>query len=332
MYGLGSFDRPSSINFTHANHYFLLSEQVTQSGFLINNLLKSILSKQHDLFVISEDLDIVIESIQKPDIDTFKLLEQHKRLHFFETAKTNKENFSLKYFQQLFKELKVYPQFKHANCVIHLSGAVLNATDETELENIINYFNRQAVNWQLNLIILITGASNRALTERLFTYSKTISGLLNISRYSGSQLLNLSFWHQVSGLIYNQKFKLYFDENLFKLSSYVAPSESESTEFDNQQLDENEVWVVETAVDSFEQIPENYRRVKNNEQLYEVAKQLSSATVVFTINKDQSVIDLAKICYTLRKTQGAWLKIVLQNIEGMVRHKDESIFTLRVLI
>lgn len=327
MYALGSFDGTNEITFSHADTYFLLSEQVKLSGFLINNLLEPILAKQQHLFVLSADLDIVIDAINKPNIQAFKQLDQNKQLHFFEMLEV-KKSYYLHYFQQLFKELKVYSKFRHSNLVIHLSGSLINATDENELEKIIHYFNQQAIKWQLNLVIMSSGLSNRILTKRLYAYSKSISGLLNISRYTDTQILHLSFWHQVSGLIFDQKFKLSFSQNSFKLLPHLDAADSELTQTDNRHLDENEVWLVETVVNSFEQLPEHYHLVKNNEQLYEVANKLTFATVVFTVNKEQSVIDLAKICYQLRKDRGPWLKIVLQNIEGMVRHKDESIFYL----
>ncbi|MCU4677039.1 cellulose biosynthesis protein BcsE [Catenovulum sp. 2E275] len=325
MYKLGLQENLSGhFAIEHGHNYFLLADQLNDFLPLQNLLLSSFKSQSNQFFLLSP----VIETLHLTLLTSSELELQNRnhRVNWFNIEINSYTQFNQKTIKRLFNELYIYDGFYNALTVLHLPANQLVNIDEVALVKLLEYLDLLAKKHQLALIILITGEQLSILNEKLTHFPKLISGLAKIEDLLDIYQLKVNFWHHCLGQFINQEFEINKSTSILQL---VLPNnEPETSNINSTFYDEDEVWMVRNAVPDFNQMPANYNALEDNQALFEQANQLISGTVVFVITKYISVINLAKQCFELRKKRGPWLKIVLQNLDGVVRHKDESIFYL----
>ncbi|MDI4654787.1 cellulose biosynthesis protein BcsE, partial [Pseudoalteromonas shioyasakiensis] len=86
------------------------------------------------------------------------------------------------------------------------------------------------------------------------------------------------------------------------------------------------VWLTRSAVPEGTKLPVFYKIVDDNDALFSKGLTKKSATLVFAVTRYTDLKALAKDCFSLRKKCGRRLKLVIQNVDGIIRHQDECLF------
>ncbi|WP_017444649.1 cellulose biosynthesis protein BcsE [Gayadomonas joobiniege] len=306
------------------NSYLILAEKLDLVFKLSYTLLKNIVAKKQALFCVSADIEILRTTSFANNQTYFKTLERNKKLHLFGPTDLCGDVLKTKQIRAILNELKIYKNFAGSVLILSLDANQLYHLKEQELVNLANYLKSQAERWQLTLYVNLYGPATPKLSPSLHKLGEYFSGFLTVQEQSQVTQLFIDYWISSAGVSYQKNILLDEDSGQWQVRE-IPPSTDVSKEEYNSAYDEKEVWVVAAAINALAQMPAVYRQIESNQALFKKAQQLTAATVVFVVTRHTDLVYLARQCYRLRIERGAWLKIVVQNLDGIVRHRDESL-------
>ncbi|MBW4966395.1 cellulose biosynthesis protein BcsE [Pseudoalteromonas sp. CR1] len=278
-------------------------------------------SLSNDIYIVSQEVESFFESPYSAALNNaYKRNKVHpfsfsSETQHYSTERTNKG---------IIKEISAYKNLKNALVFIHLHTELLSATSEENIGVILSDYSEFAKKSGVTLLFLISGPEvthYRFLMRRLNTI---FDGLIFVDNDSATRVLDYDYWLHSTGVFAEKQFQLAIENNQFAVSE---------TNINEQKMpngshfpDEDDVWLVQSAVPIGTKLPTHYYTAKDNNELFDKGPKLKAATLVFAVTRYTDLAQLGKQCFELRKSCGRWLKLVIQNVDGVIRHQDECLF------
>ncbi|WP_372759841.1 cellulose biosynthesis protein BcsE [Pseudoalteromonas sp.] len=311
---------PTAQQLMSTSNYALLAPL---DSFVIELALQAISDETaENIFIVSSQIEAFFES---PFSDKLNGAYQDQRVYPFSfTALAS--GWTLQHsLQRAIDELTVYPQSRNSLVMLHLNTEQLQGIDEVKLSNTLNYVQTFLTQSNATLLLLISGpeiANYRFMIRRL---NKQFDGSVFIESDAAMRIFDFDFWRHSAGIVTNKQYQLTIKNNQLIAQASLAETQSTFTHSEKND-DEDDVWLVANAVPEGTKLPSSYHLVKDNQQLFNKGPNVTAATLVFSVSRYTDLAELANQCFQLRKNCGRWLKLVIQNVDGTIRHQDECLF------
>ncbi|WP_213608695.1 cellulose biosynthesis protein BcsE [Pseudoalteromonas sp.] len=291
-------------------------------NFVIELALHSIKqSSIHDIYIVSQEVESFFES---PFAESLNYAYEHSRVYpFFISSQAQK--YSLERISRgIIKEISAYKKLTNSLVFIHFNTEILNSASDDDLNMIVEKYNVFAKKTGVTLLFLISGPDvtrYRFLIRRL---NSLFNGLIFVDNDSTMRVLEYDYWHHSQGVIADVEYPLSLNSGQFSTQKVVR---NEHKSFKSVKFyDEDDVWLAQNAVPAGTKLPIRYHTVKDNNELFDKGPKLEAATLVFAVTRYTDLAQLGRQCFELRKSCGSWLKLVIQNVDGIIRHQDECFF------
>ena len=288
-------------------------------------LTQSMLSNTSEhIFLLSKQVDIFFESDHSDHLHT---LYDEGKLHPFNLS--NDISFAKKrwFSKGILNELKEYTVIKNSCVMVHLSSDMFVDYKTEELKGQLTLYKNFSIAENATVVFLISGANNSDLRRQLLMFNDVIDGVVNMTQEASVYSLEYDFWHHSEGVIAAETINYQRKNNqLIVLTAEKDTSQAYGSSATNQDFDEDDVWLVKSAVPAGTKLPAYYKVIEDNDALYEHAFKMKAATLVFAVTRYTDLSLLARECFSLRKQCGRKLKLVIQNVDGVIRHQDECLF------
>ncbi|WP_166378814.1 cellulose biosynthesis protein BcsE [Pseudoalteromonas sp. Z9A4] len=275
----------------------------------------------NDIFIVSQEVESFFDSSFSAPLN---YAYEHNRVHPFSLTPET-QHYSIERINSgIIKEISAYKRLNEALIFVHFNTRLLNSASEKSLELMMKGYNDFVRSTGATLLFLISGpgiANYRFLVRRL---NNVFDGLVFVDNDSVARVLGYDYWRHSTGVIAGEYYRLILSNNQFvvEAGSISEGNKPKGSDFS----DEGDVWLVQSAVPEGTKLPLHYKSVKNNNDLFAIGPKLEAATLVFSVTRYTDLALLGKQCFELRKNCGRWLKLVIQNVDGVIRHQDECLF------
>lgn len=274
------------------------------------------------IFLLSEQVELFFESEGNELL--FNLFEQGI-LYPFRLHHDKNVSKSLHFSRGVINEIKQYEQLKNSTVVVHLDSEHLVSLDDEQFAGKLKLYADLSQSKNITLVFLMSGAYISELRRRLLALNRFFDGLIYMTQEASIRTLEYDYWCHKEGVIAGRSINL----QLHNGQLAFIEQEQEATELaqtTEQGLDEDEVWLTRSAVPEGTKLPVFYKIIEDNDILYSKGLTKKVATLVFAVTRYTDLKALAKDCFSLRKNCGRRLKLVIQNVDGIIRHQDECLF------
>ncbi|WFO20567.1 cellulose biosynthesis protein BcsE [Pseudoalteromonas sp. H100] len=224
----------------------------------------------------------------------------------------------------IIKEIGAYKKLKNALVFIHFNTELLSAATEASTKTIMNDYSEFAKKTGVTLLFLLSGPEVTHYRFLIRQLNKSFDGLIFVDNDSATRVLEYDYWHHTTGVFADMQFQLSLEDNQFLVQEGTV---NDLKVFNGSHFpDEDDVWLVQSAVPIGTKLPTHYYTAKDNNELFDKGPKLKAATLVFAVTRYTDLALLGKQCFELRKSCGRWLKLVVQNVDGVIRHQDECLF------
>ena len=275
----------------------------------------------NDIFIVSQEVESFFDSSFSAPLN---YAYEHNRVHPFSLTPETLHYSIERINSGIIKEISAYKRLNEALIFVHFNTRLLNSAGEKSLELMMKGYNDFVRSTGATLLFLISGpgiANYRFLVRRL---NNVFDGLVFVDNDSVARVLGYDYWRHSTGVIAGEYYRLILSNNQFvvEAGSISEGNKPKGSDFS----DEGDVWLVQSAVPEGTKLPLHYKSVKNNNDLFAIGPKLEAATLVFSVTRYTDLALLGKQCFELRKNCGRWLKLVIQNVDGVIRHQDECLF------
>ncbi|GAB0110420.1 cellulose biosynthesis protein BcsE [Pseudoalteromonas distincta] len=291
-------------------------------NFAIELALHSInQSLVNDIYIVSQEIESFFDSsFSKP----LNYAYEHNKVYPFSLS-SEAQNYSIgRITKGIIREISAYESLHEALVFIHFNTVQFNSAGEENIQIVIKECSAFAQKTGATILFLISGpdiAHYRFLLRRL---NRFLDGLIFVDNDAAARVLEYDYWCHSTGIISNEHYQLSLNNNQFIVQDPII---SQSKKLENSDFsDEDDVWVVQNAVPEGTKLPVKYKTVKDNNELFNKGPKVEAATLVFAVTRYTDLALLGKQCFELRKNCGRWLKLVIQNVDGVIRHQDECLF------
>ncbi|WP_165739457.1 cellulose biosynthesis protein BcsE [Pseudoalteromonas sp. Z1A6] len=310
---------PAAKELKSASSYAVLAPL---DNFSIELALHSInQSLANNIYIVSQEIESFFDSSFSAPLN---YAYKHNRVHPFSLASQTQHYSIEKINSAIIKEISAYKRLNTALVFVHFSTTQLNSASEKSLELMMKEYRDFTQKTGATLLLLISGpdiANYRFLVRRL---NNVFDGLVFVDNDSAMRVLEYDYWRHSTGVIAGEHYPLLLSNNQFVVQKGII-SESKAPK-SSDFSDEDDVWLVQSAVPEGTKLPMHYNSVKDNNDLFNKGPKVEAATLIFAVTRYTDLALLGKQCFELRKNCGRWLKLVIQNVDGVIRHQDECLF------
>lgn len=300
-------------------NYALLAPLDNQLLELTRHLLTN---HKDSVFLLSEQVELFFEGEGSELL--FTLFEQGvlRPFHLHHNENVSK---SLHFSRGVINEIKQYEQLKNSTVIVHVDSEHLVSLNEQQLGEKLKLYVALSQSKNVTLVFLMSGAYVSELRRQLSALNRFFDGLIYITQEASIRTLEYDYWCHKEGVIAGRSVNLQLHDGQLALVEVEqeADDKSQATE---QDFDEDEVWLTRSAVPEGTKLPVFYKIIDDNDALFSKGLTKKSATLVFAVTRYTDLKALAKDCFSLRKKCGRRLKLVIQNVDGIIRHQDECLF------
>lgn len=300
-------------------NYALLSPLDSQLLELSRHLL---VNHKDSVFLLSEQVELFFEGEDSEPV--FTLFEQGV-LHPFHLHHNENVSKSLHFSRGVINEIKQYKQLKNSTVIVHVDSEYLVSLSYDELEEKLKLYVSLSESKNVTLVFLMSGAYISELRRQLLALNRFFDGLIYMTQEASIRTLEYDYWCHKEGVIAGRSVNLQLHNGQLALIEQEQEA-LELTQTTEQGLDEDEVWLTRSAVPEGTKLPVSYKIIEDNDALYSKGLTKKVATLVFAVTRYTDLKALAKDCFSLRKKCGRRLKLVIQNVDGIIRHQDECLF------
>ncbi|TMS81561.1 cellulose biosynthesis protein BcsE [Pseudoalteromonas sp. S554] len=275
----------------------------------------------NDIYIVSQDVESFFESSFSAAINT---AYKRSKVHPFSLS-SETQHYSIERINKgIIKEIGAYKKLKNALVFIHFNTELLSAATEASTKTIMNDYSEFAKKTGVTLLFLLSGPEVTHYRFLIRQLNKSFDGLIFVDNDSATRVLEYDYWHHTTGVFADMQFQLSLEDNKFLVQEGTV---NDPKVFNGSHFpDEDDVWLVQSAVPIGTKLPTHYYTVKDNNELFDKGPKLKAATLVFAVTRYTDLAQLGKQCFELRKSCGRWLKLVVQNVDGVIRHQDECLF------
>ena len=228
------------------------------------------------------------------------------------------------YLEQLIEELSFYAGFKSSHIIVHFSEDLLVNFDADFARKLLRKCNQLAGRYKFSLVLLLTGQQASDTASLFLANNHLLHGMAQLNSHLMNHRLQFDFWRHESGITCKDVYQVEFDDEVGEVIVELEQSESLRDEDYHTNLDQ--VFIVKDLLPSDTQLPPNYHVCQDNQDVIDQVLENKAATAVLYASKNIEKSVLAAQCYKLREACGPWLKIVIKNRDGILRHHDECVF------
>ena len=275
----------------------------------------------NDIYIVSQDVESFFESSFSAAINT---AYKRSKVHPFSLS-SETQHYSIERINKgIIKEIGAYKKLKNALVFIHFNTELLSAATEASTKTIMNDYSEFAKKTGVTLLFLLSGPEVTHYRFLIRQLNKSFDGLIFVDNDSATRVLEYDYWHHTTGVFADMQFQLSLEDNQFLVQEGTV---NDLKVFNGSHFpDEDDVWLVQSAVPIGTKLPTHYYTAKDNNELFDKGPKLKAATLVFAVTRYTDLALLGKQCFELRKSCGRWLKLVVQNVDGVIRHQDECLF------
>ena len=300
-------------------NYALLASLDNQLLELVRHLLAS---NKDPVFLLSEHVEVFFESENNTLL--FSLFEQGL-LHPFHLHHDANLAKNLHFSRGVIQELKQYKELRNSIPILHLDSELLYSLTEAQLTKKLGFYRDLSIAKNVTVIFLISGSRISDVRRQFLALNTLFDGQIFITQEASIRTLEYDYWSHKDGVIAGHSINCELLQG--QLSVFDAHLEESNEQTSSQQgLDEDEVWLVKHALPQGTKLPLSYKIVEDNNALYKLGLTKKAATLVFSVTRYTDLSALAGECFSLRKQCGRKLKLVIQNVDGIIRHQDECLF------
>lgn len=228
---------------------------------------------------------------------------------------------STQFISQTIEELSYYSGFRGAHLIIHFSEDLANHFEAKLVKKLLHKTQFIAERYNISLIFLFTGKTAQQKAPTFLAHSKLIDGVAHLNSHLMNHNLYFDFWRSEKGVVSQVSYQLFFEQ---PVSAELNVQNEANAEPVYQNLEQ--VFISKELLPSETKLPPHYLICDDNQSVAEHARENKAATVVLCASHDVKKTELAALCYELRDVCGPWLKIVIKNKDGVLRHHDECVF------
>lgn len=274
-------------------------------------------SSVNNIFIVSAQIESFFESTYAEKLN---LQYTKNRVFPFSLSQQNHSDF-VQQAKKVINELKAYPEINDSLILIHFSTLVFKEATNSAFKALLDDYIKFTQQTQASLLFLVSGPDAANYQVLLRKMNKLLGGSVFIDNTSAVMSVNYDFWHYSDGVLSDTQYQILPNNN-----QLVVQSQNHKDVNEQRLFDEDDVWLVKSAVPPGTKLPVFYKTVDENQQLFDMSHKLRAATLVFSVTRYTDLTALATECFKLRKSSGRWLKLVIQNVDGIIRHQDECLF------
>lgn len=278
-------------------------------------------SSTTDIYIVSSQIETFFDSSFSANINH---AYDQNRVHPFSFSADTREWPKEQIIKSTLKELNAYKHLNNSLVLVHFNTADLASLSQQQLINCVQAYKKFSRETGACVLFIASGpdvVNTRFLFRRLNT---TLDGLVYVDNDSAMRVLEYDYWHHSTGIVASQQYQLTISDGQYVVQqNNIAEKETHSA---GVFADEYDVWIVQSAIPEGTKLPSKYKTVKDNTELFSKGPKLEAATLVFAVTRYTDLALLGKQCFELRKNCGRWLKLVIQNVDGVIRHQDECLF------
>lgn len=179
------------------------------------------------------------------------------------------------------------------------------------LQNVKNWLSAR----QSTLLIITRETEGPPLRDRLQTLHSHIDGLSQLDKQPHDWQYRIRWWRYQGGELQDKTFALTTDSHGFTLHREAAPVINDALLF----------LASRHAVADILPRGSQWTLFEDNHQLARAAGHLSAATVVFSVEHNSQVVELASHVHALRCQRGSALKMAIRETRTALRYSDERL-------
>lgn len=182
----------------------------------------------------------------------------------------------------------------------------------------VNKSQKWAKYYGCTLLVLNPGNNADAQTSILLGEYRALSGLASLRYQGDSQLLDISYWSNEKGVSARQQLLIKQNDHGWHLAQdEVANVQPRS--------DEKEVLSNINILEGAPALSEHWTLFDTNDAVFNAARTAQAATVIFSLNQNSQVEQLARYIHTLRRQRGSALKLIVRETTPSLRATDERL-------
>lgn len=299
--------------------YALLAPLDNQLLELTRHIL---INHESPTFLLSEQVELFFEG--KDNEFLFTLFE-HEVLYPFHLNSNNNISKDLHFSSGIINELKQYEQLENSTVFVHVDSEHLFSLGEHLLGEKLKLYHALSQSKNVTLVFLMSGTYASELRRQLLALNHFFDGLIYVTQEASIRTLEYDYWCHKKGVIAGRSVNLQLHDGQLAIVE-IEQEANEKLRPTEQDFDEDEVWLTRSAVPEGTKLPVFYKIVDDNDALFSKGLTKKSATLVFAVTRYTDLKALVKDCFSLRKKCGRRLKLVIQNVDGIIRHQDECLF------
>lgn len=205
-----------------------------------------------------------------------------------------------------------------ALCVVLLPASLPQALDDAGLKKLCAGLSAWAQANGGTVVMLCEGAAP-ALAPRLLPLNRLCGGIAQLHPHLGAERLLLHYWSNDAGVVAHREFDLEWVGDRLRMRGDPG---------DAPVVDESDRFLVLAQAEVLEGAPAlspAWRLYEDETLLLAAAARAHSATVLFALNRNRQIDELAHTLYRLRRGRGNALGLVVREMAPCLRYADERL-------
>lgn len=276
------------------------------------------------VFIASNHIESFYKFYFKSQTDIFSLLKNDQISSYSFEPKLEYHDPKV-FVREFFDELGFTHNLSGAVVILHIEEVVFSKMSFDDIKIFLHHIKQYAIKFDMKVFCIINASLSNKNRLNVKTFSQILDGVVEVNTNAGIFSAYFDFWHHEKGVTTNKEFEIINDDGFL-----TAKQSSERSSSDNVNwfhlIDNDDVYICKDAVPSDAHLPPLYYVLPDNDAIYFEGLKRESCTLIFTVTRHTDQVRLGEQCLELRRKCGPWLKIIIKNIDGIIRHQDECLF------
>lgn len=168
-------------------------------------------------------------------------------------------------------------------------------------------------------LIISSGSTINNLRNHLQTYYRHLEGLAHLDWQQDSWNYRINWWANKDTMLADRACRLSRNDLKFTL----IDQQDQNTPL---TLNDEHTYLAEKNVlEGAPPLSSQWQLFDDNAAVFDRASQASTATVIFSLQRNDQIAELARMIHSLRRARGSGLKIVVREMETALRFSDERL-------
>ncbi len=213
---------------------------------------------------------------------------------------------------------KVLP--KKPRLIIFFADASLwGKLNAEELRIWVKKIHRALADNSITLLIITFGSGLNNLRNQLQNFYRHVEGLAQLDWQQDSWNYRINWWMNGENMLADRALRFILNENRFALIDQTEQNTPLT-------LNDEQLYLADNIVlEGAPPLSKQWSLFEGNTHVYHRAQQAHAATVIFSLQHNDKIPQLAEQIHSLRRTRGNGLKIVVREMQTPLRYSDERL-------